>query len=100
MFIYFAGWHRQLNFRAGRAKLSFYVLVPLLRAEAEVVDLQMRMVSENLLTRIQKKKYLKIHGRLFDLWDKYEDEDISTSQLLRGCSHIIGLGPISVPENE
>ncbi|KAH3740006.1 hypothetical protein DPMN_046701 [Dreissena polymorpha] len=27
------------------------------------------------------------------IWEKYEDDDITTTELLRACSHIIGLGP-------
>jgi len=87
------GWHRRINTRAGRADLSFYVLVPLLRSEAETVDLQIRLVSENLLTRIHRKQNVNTHGRLFEAWDKYEDDEMTTTQLLRTCSHIAGLGP-------
>ncbi|KAH3890478.1 hypothetical protein DPMN_014559 [Dreissena polymorpha] len=71
---------------------EFYVLVHLLRHEAETVDLTIRLVSEHALTRVHRKILKEVHGRLFEIWEKYEDDDMTTSQLLRACSHIIGLG--------
>ena len=88
-----SGWHRRINGKAGKTGLGFYVLVPLLQKEAEGVNLQMRLLSENLLTDIHRKKYRQILCRLFDLGDKYDDGDITTSQLLRACGKISGLGP-------
>ncbi|XP_053384651.1 uncharacterized protein LOC123549348 [Mercenaria mercenaria] len=87
------GWHRRINTRAGRADLEFYLLVPLLRREAKTVDLQIRLVSALLLTRLHRARYARLHGALFDAWDKYEDGELTTTQLLRRCSNIAGLGP-------
>ena len=89
----FSGWHRRINGRACRADLGLYVIIPLLLGEAETVDLQMRLVSENLLHRIHRTQYAKIHGRLFQIWDEYEDGDRTTTQRLRDVSRITGLGP-------
>lgn len=88
------GWHHRINNRAGKSDLGFYVLVPLLKREAAVVDLQIRLISDNLLTRHHRKKYASLHGRLFASWDRYEDDEITTAQLLREVSNIAGLGPI------
>ena len=45
----------------------------------------MRIVSENLLTKITRKQYSTIHGKVFELWGRYEDGEISTSkQTARG----------------
>ena len=49
------GWHNALNRRAGRDSLQFYVLIELLHNEAMLVSLQMRLVSDDKLSRIQKK---------------------------------------------
>ena len=57
----------------------------------------MRLVSENLLTRVHRGKYKKIRGNLHELWDKYDDGDLSTSLLLRAASQVAGLGPSIVP---
>ena len=80
--------------------LGFYTLVPLLLREADEVTLQMRLVSENLLTKVHREKYKKIHGKLHELWDKYDDGDLSTSSLLRAASQIAGLGLSIVPNTE
>ncbi|XP_045212437.2 uncharacterized protein LOC123563591, partial [Mercenaria mercenaria] len=89
------GWHRGINSRANGSKLPFYVLVPLLRSEAEDVTITVRLVSEHIVTRTHREKYKKIHQQLFNMWDKYENQDdYSTSQLLRECSHLVGIGPI------
>ena len=70
----------------------------LLLREADEVKLQMRLVSENLLTKVHREKYKKIHGKLHELWDKYDDGDLSTSSLLRAASQIAGLGPSIVSD--
>jgi DNA-binding MltR family transcriptional regulator len=75
------------------------VLVPLLRREAETVDLTIRLVSEHALTRVHRKIFKEVHGRLFEIWEKYEDDDMTTTQLLRACSHIIGLGPSTTQDD-
>ncbi|KAH3769539.1 hypothetical protein DPMN_170812 [Dreissena polymorpha] len=59
------------------------MLVPLLRREAATVDLTIRLVSEHAIARIDRRKYRDVHGKLFDTWDKYEDNEITTTQLLR-----------------
>ena len=82
-----------MNGRAGKADLPFYVLVPLLLEEAATVERQVVLVSENLLHRRQRTMYAAIHGRLFDLWEKYEKEEITTESFLKACSAITGLSP-------
>ncbi|XP_052285910.1 uncharacterized protein LOC127881816 isoform X2 [Dreissena polymorpha] len=93
------GWHRRINGRAGRPDLGFYVLVPLLCREAETVDLTIRLVSEHALTWVHRKIFKEVHGRLFKIWEKYEDDDMTTTQLLRACNHIIGLGPSTTQDD-
>ena len=52
------GWHNALNRRAnGRCSLPFYVLIELPNREARLVEVQMRLVADHKLTRIQRKKY-------------------------------------------
>ena len=80
-----------LTFQAGTV-LGFYILVSPLLAEADTVTLQRRLVSENLLNKVQKQKCKKLHGKLFELWDKYDNSEITTLQLLRATSKISGLG--------
>ncbi|KAH3873320.1 hypothetical protein DPMN_036552 [Dreissena polymorpha] len=68
-------------------------LANLLREESETVDLHIRLVSQHLLTKIRRKKYVAIHGRLHQAWDDYEEEKLTTTDLLRIISHINALGP-------
>ena len=50
------GWHNGLNKRAsGRAQMPLYMLIHLLHKEACLVALQIRLVSERKLTKLQRK---------------------------------------------
>ncbi|KAH3768493.1 hypothetical protein DPMN_169706 [Dreissena polymorpha] len=82
-----------INARACSANLGLYKLANLLREESETVDLHIRLVSQLLLTKIRRKKYVAIHGRLYQAWDDYEEEKLTTTDLLRIISHINALGP-------
>ncbi|KAH3882740.1 hypothetical protein DPMN_006685 [Dreissena polymorpha] len=61
------------------------MLIPFLRREAVTVDLRIRLVWEHALAHVHRRKFKEIHGKLFDTWDKYEDDKIPTTQLLRRC---------------
>ena len=84
-----------MNGKAAHSNLQFYKLILLLRSEAETVDIQIRLVSDNLLCKIRRKKYINIHGLLEKAWDGYEEEELTTTGLLRRVSHINGLGPLT-----
>ena len=82
--------------------------MPLLLNDAQTVDLQMRLVSENVLTKITRKQYSTIHGKLFELWGRYEDGEISTSkQAAEGlqCHHgtqpyCLSVCPVGIPTSD
>ena len=57
------GWHFCLNHAARRGQLPFYVLVPLLHRESQLVSLQARFVMKEKLRRHQRKRYVKLQGR-------------------------------------
>ena len=66
------GWHNALNRRAsGRPRLPLYQLIELLHMEAKLVQLQMRLVADKKLARIQRKRYrgyqqdIRSLGRIF-----------------------------------
>ena len=64
------GWHHGLNKRAaGRCGLPLYMLVDLLHKEARLVSLQIRLVSERKLKRMQRATYRQMQNRLFDMWE-------------------------------
>jgi len=84
------GWHRRLNDRAGKGNLNLYVLVDLLHSESSYVKLQMRLVSEAKLRRYQRKVYANMQRRIFNLWDEYEADNLTTIQLLCQCAAVYG----------
>ena len=59
-------WHHGLNSRANnRVHLPFYLLVELLHQEARLVSIQIRLVSDGKLSRIQRKKYRLLQSKIF-----------------------------------
>ena len=52
------GWHYGLNRRAqGKSQLPLYMLIMLLHEESRLTSLQIRLVSDKKLCRIQRKTY-------------------------------------------
>ena len=82
-------WHRALNRRAaGPCGVSFYLLLSLLHNEARLVSLQIRLLSERKLKRIQRAAYRQLQSRLFELWEAFNKREKSLKQLLKGCANI------------
>ena len=69
-------WHNGLNRRvSGRGQLPMYLLIKFLHKEATLTALQIRLVSERKLKRIQRHKYRDLQAKLFELWDQYEAKE-------------------------
>jgi len=84
------GWHHGLNRRAqGKSQIPFYLLIELLNKEAKLASLQIRLVSDRKLKRIQRRQYLEVQARLFDAWDKFQSGEISANRLLKTASRVI-----------
>ncbi|XP_055957061.1 uncharacterized protein LOC126830041 [Patella vulgata] len=62
------GWHRRRNSRCMVAGLSFYILVPILKEEGELIDMQWKMVEEGVDFRNCRKIYCKINAKIFEAW--------------------------------
>ena len=85
------GWHNALNRRAnGRSSLPFYVLIQLLHREARLVEVQMRLVADHKLMRIQRKKYRVLQARLHNEWEQYQSRKKTARELLKSCSQLYG----------
>ena len=85
------GWHHGLNRRAGgRVHIPFYLLIQHLHREAKLSALQVRLVSDGKLKRIQRKTYRRLQAKIFDLWDDYASKEKTAQQLLKACSHLNG----------
>ena len=60
------GWHNGLNRRAdGKAQLPLYLLINLLNQEAKLTALQIRLVSERKLKKVQRKAHRTMPGKTF-----------------------------------
>ena len=62
MYVSVSGWHRRLNKKAGEEEKPLYVLIPLLKCEADLVSIQAKLISEGKLRRCQRKKTRQIQG--------------------------------------
>lgn len=56
------------------------------------VALQIRLVSEQKLTKLQEKKYRSVQARILSCWEQYVCHQKLAAELLRACS--LGNGPI------
>jgi len=85
------GWHNSLNQRANnRVHLPFYLLVELLHQEARLVSIQIQLVSDGKLSRIQRRKYRFLQSQIFKYWENYNNSEITARRLLKLCSDING----------
>ena len=83
------GWHHGLNRRAGgRVHLPFYMLVQLLDGEARLAALQVKLVSQRKMKRLQRKKYRNLQGKIFSFWEDYKNGKKTSLELLNACSHL------------
>lgn len=78
------------NQARGRWKLPLYVLIGLLYREALLTVVNIRLVSDRKLRRVQRKKYREMQAKLFVHWDEYQQGKKSALQLLRSCWYLNG----------
>ena len=85
------GWHNALNRRAGgQSALPLYLLIELLEREARLTSSTIRLVSNEKLSRIQRKCYRNVQRKLLGFWEQYENREITAGYLLKSCSHLNG----------
>ena len=78
------GWHNGLNTRAqGKSQLPLYFLIDLLHKEAKLTSLNVRMVLEKELRRVQRRRYRQIQSKVFSLWGDYSDGERRRDSYLR-----------------
>ena len=65
------GWHLRLNNRAGRNDLQFYLLLRLLRKEAQLVGVTANFVRMGAIIRYQKTNLKKYEAKIHKLWGQY-----------------------------
>ena len=82
------GWHRRINSKANGHSQSFYLLIKLIHDEASLLQLQMRLVSEDMLSRYQRNKYKNLQAKLFQHCESFNQGEITSYQLLRRCKYL------------
>lgn len=65
-----------------------YLLLQLLHEEAKMVALQVRLVREEKLQRLQRKQYRKMQGAIQKNWEEYAAGTKSIKQLLKDCAFV------------
>ena len=76
--------------RGGQCGLPLYLLIELLDREAKLTAITIRLVSDNKLKRIQRRTTKNNQAKLFTSWEKYENNEKTTAQLLRTCLRLNG----------
>ena len=72
------GWHNALNRCAGgQSGLPLYLLIELLEREARLTSITIRLVSNEKLSRIQRKCYRNVQRKLLGFWEQYENRKIT-----------------------
>ena len=80
------GWHRRLNAKAARGQLDLYLLLQLLKDEALLAQIQLDLLKESYVTRVQRSHHTT--KRLFILWDEFAAGEKTARQLLRAASRM------------
>ena len=57
--------------------------------KAKLVAIQIRLVSNQKLTRIQRRAYRQLQSKMFGLWEKYENGERTAAQLLKSMSVLL-----------
>ena len=78
-----------LNRHAKRGNLTFYLLVHLLDEQAQLVDMQARLVADEKMKRRQRKQYRQVQGKLLANWSEYIAGELSAKELLSRCAHLV-----------
>lgn len=80
------GWHNRLNGKVFDNNLNLYRLIDLLYDESRLIPMQVELLSQNKLTRVQREVDKTIQQKLFAEWDKYEDRNTDVYELLDSLS--------------
>ncbi|XP_068219805.1 uncharacterized protein [Palaemon carinicauda] len=79
------GWCHRLNLQLNEVNPIFYNIVWLLLKESESIPLDAKCVTEDKLKKHHKKEVTGIRGQIFNLWDTYQNGDMSSSIFLKKC---------------
>ena len=80
----------RLNKKTDDEKPPFYLLVRRLYEEAQLLPIQRKLVSEGKVSRYQRTQVRSNQALLFNLWEQYTADSISTTILLNQCGRVNG----------
>ena len=85
------GWHHRLNKdkKAGSGNKGLYTIAPLLIEEANLLPIQIQLVSEGKLKKLQRRHVRTTQRLLFNQWEQYVEGSISVGRLLRLCGRLV-----------
>ena len=83
-------WHHRLNKnkKAGSGNKGLYSIAPLLLEEANLLPIQIQLVSEGKV-KLQRKHVKTTQRLLFNQWEQYIEGSISVGRLLRLCGRLV-----------
>lgn len=84
------GWHRHLIGEGGHRNLGLYQLAKVLHEEAELLGIEIVLVTEKKLKRYKRKNFCKSAGKIQELWSKNKKGELSAKKLLEAISEIHG----------
>ena len=84
-------WHHRLNKnkKAGSGNKGLYSIAPLLLEEANLLPIQIQLVSEGKVKKLQRKHVKTTQRLLFNQWEQYIEGSISVGRLLRLCGRLV-----------
>ena len=79
-------WHHRMNKRAMNPNVNFYFLVQVLFNEAQLVEINLRILS----VQESRKGYVEKQKLLFEVWNAFIEGNISAGTMHGRCSRLVG----------
>ena len=86
-------WHHALNRGAeGKAQLLLYLLIQLLHQEARLTSLQIRLVTEKKLKKVQRKTYRIIQSKRKEKRERTKERKRKVREMAftKACLNLVG----------
>ena len=88
------GWHHALNRGAeGKTRLPLYLLIQLLHQEARLTSLQIRLVTEKKLKKVQRKTYRMIQSKRKEKRERTKERKRKVREMAftKACLNLVGI---------
>jgi hypothetical protein len=85
------GGHHRLNRdkKAGSGNKGLYTIATLLIEETNLLPIQIQLVSEGKLKKLQRRHVRTTQRLLLNQWEQYVEGSISVGRLLRLCGRLV-----------